>query len=41
MINMMWKYEAENGHNIFFLEEDEMIGVIEAYCERFSGGKSK
>ena len=40
MINIMWKYEAENGSKIFFLEEDEMIGIIEDYCERFSRGKS-
>ena len=26
---------------IFFLEEDEMMEIIEAYCVRFSGGDSK
>ena len=40
MVNMMWKYEAENGSKIFFLEDDEMIGIIEDYCERFSRGKA-
>ena len=41
MINMIWKYEAENVGKIFFLEDDEMIGIIEDYCERFSGGNRK
>ena len=33
--------EAEHGCDIFFLEEDELIEIIEAYCERFSGGNRK
>ena len=41
MINMIWKYEAEHVSKIFFLEDDEMIGIIEDYCERFSGGNRK
>ena len=38
MVNLMRDYEAEHGHDIFYLEEDEMIQIIEGYCERFSGG---
>ena len=38
MINLLRDYEAEHGRDFFFLEEDEMIKVIEAYCARFSGG---
>ena len=38
MINLLWDYEEEHGHDVFFLEEDEMIAVIEAYCARFTGG---
>ena len=41
MVNLMREFEAEHGHDIFFLEEDEMIDIIEAYCERFSGGNRK
>ena len=37
MVNLMRDYVAEHGHDIFYLEEDEMIREIEAYCERFSG----
>ena len=38
MVNLMRDYEAEHGCDIFYLEEDEMIQIIERYCERFSGG---
>ncbi len=38
MVNLMREYEAEHGRDFFFLEEDEMIKVIEVCCERFSGG---
>ena len=38
MVNLMQDYEAEHGRDFFFLEEDQMIEVIEAYCERHSGG---
>lgn len=38
MVNLMRDYEAAHGRDIFFLEEDAMIDVIEAYCKRFSGG---
>lgn len=38
MVNLLRDYEAEHGRDFFFLEEDEMIKVIEAYCVRFSGG---
>lgn len=38
MINLLRDYEAEHDRDFFFLEEDEMIKVIEAYCARFSGG---
>lgn len=38
MINLLRDYEAEHGRDFVFLEEDEMIKVIEAYCARFSGG---
>ena len=31
MVNLMRAYQAEYGRDIFYLEEDEMIGVIEAY----------
>ena len=41
MVNLMRDYEAEHGRDIFYLEEDEMIREIEAYCERFSGGDTK
>ena len=41
MVNLMRDYEAEHGHDIFYLEEDEMIREIEAYCERISGGNAK
>ena len=41
MVNLMRDYEAEHGHDIFYLEEDEMIQIIEDYCERFSGGDIK
>ena len=41
MVNLMRDYEAEHGHDIFYLEEDEMIREIEAYCERISGGGKK
>ena len=41
MVNLMREYGAEHGRDIFFLEEDEMIEAIEAYCERLSGGDSK
>lgn len=41
MVNLMRDYEAEHGHDIFYLEEDEMIRVIEGYCERFTGGGKK
>lgn len=41
MINLMREYEAEHGRDIFFLEEDELIEIIEAYCERYSGGNRK
>lgn len=40
MVNLMREYETEHGRDISFLEEDEMIEVIEAYCEHFSGGDS-
>lgn len=38
MINLLRDYEAEHGRDFFFLEEDEMIKVIEAYCARFQEG---
>lgn len=38
MVNLMRDYEAEHGHDIFYLEEDEMIQIIEDYCKRFTGG---
>ena len=38
MVNLMREYEAEHGRDFFFLEEDEMIKVIEVCCEHFSGG---
>ena len=41
MVNLLREYEAEHGRDFFFLEEDEMIEVIEAYCNRFSGGDGK
>lgn len=41
MVNLMRDYEAEHGHDIFYLEEDEMIQIIEDYCERFTGGNAK
>ena len=41
MINLMREYEAEHGRDIFFLEEDEMMEIIEAYCVRFLGGNRK
>ena len=41
MVNLIRDYEAEHGRDIFFLEEDEMADVIEAYCERLSGGNDK
>lgn len=41
MVNLLRDYEAEHGRDFFFLEEDEMIEVIEAYCNRFSGGDGK
>ncbi len=41
MVNLMRDYEAEHGCDIFYLEEDEMIREIEAYCERISGGGKK
>ena len=41
MVNLMREYEAEHGRDIFFLEEDEMMEIIEAYCVRFSGGNKK
>ena len=36
MINLLRNYEAEHGHDFFYLEEDQMIEVIEAYCARFA-----
>ena len=41
MVNLLRDYEAEHGRDFFFLEEDEMIQFIEAYCNRFSGGDGK
>jgi len=41
MVNLMREYEAEHGRDIFFLEEEEMMEIIEAYCVRFSGGNRK
>ena len=41
MVSLTRNYKAEHGHDIFYLEEDEMIREIEAYCERFSGGDIK
>lgn len=41
MINMIWKYEAEDVSKIFFLEDDEMLEIIETYCKRLSGGNRK
>ena len=41
MVNLMREYEAEHRRDIFFLEEDEMMEIIEAYCVRFSGGNRK
>ena len=41
MVNLMREYEAEHGRDIFFLEEDEMMEIIETYCVRFSGGNRK
>ena len=41
MVNLMRDYEAEHGHDIFYLEEDEMIQIIEDYCERYSGGNKQ
>lgn len=38
MVNLMREYEAEHGRDIFFLEEDEMMEIIEAYCVRFQEG---
>ena len=38
MVNLMSDYNDKNGRDVFFLEEDEMIAVIEAYCERITGG---
>ncbi len=38
MVNLMRDYEAEHGCDIFYLEEDEMIRIIENYCKRFTGG---
>ena len=35
MVNLLRDYEAEYGRDFFFLEEEEMIEVIEAYCARF------
>lgn len=32
---------ALRGDDIFYLEEDGMIQIIEGYCERFSGGDKK
>lgn len=36
MINLMWEYKAEHGRDIFFLEDDELAGIIEAYSQRHS-----
>jgi len=41
MVNLMREYEVEHGRDIIFLKEEEMMEVIEAYCERFSGGNRK
>ena len=41
MVNLLRDYEAGHGRDFFYLEEDEMIEVIEAYCNRFSGGDGK
>ena len=38
MVNLMRDYEAEHGRDIFYLEEDEMIQIIEDSCKHFSGG---
>lgn len=41
MVNLLRDYEAEHGRDFFFLEEDDMIQIIEAYCERHSGEDGK
>lgn len=41
MVNQLREYEAEHGCDFFFLEEDEMIEFIEAYCNRIAGGDDK
>lgn len=38
MVNLMREYEAVHGHDIFYLEENEMIDIIEAYTLKASGG---
>ena len=38
MVNLMHRYEAEHGHDIFYLEENAMIEIIDEYTLRISGG---
>ena len=41
MVNLLRDYETEHGQDFFFLEENEMIEVIDEYCERFMGRKKE
>ena len=34
MVNLMREYEAVHGHDIFYLEDDDMISAIETYCSK-------
>lgn len=38
MVNLMRMYEAEHGHDIFYLEENEMIEIIDEYTLQVSVG---